>query len=65
MNVYLSELLRTIKYIKEINQCELKNIRWINGDTEILIDKKDIDEWSFVGLNNIDFAKQYLLNKEL
>jgi hypothetical protein len=65
MKVQLGELLKAIKYIREINQCELKDIRWIAGDTEILIDKKDIEEWGFIGLNNIDFAKEKLLNKEL
>ena len=40
---------------EEINRLPLEEIIWTEGGVPVSIDKKTIEDWRFVGLNNIDF----------
>jgi len=61
MIVDLSYLQGVLKYRKMVNDEPLDKITWIKNGKEVVIDKASLDEWKFIGLNNVTFAEEYLL----
>lgn len=45
---------------REINDIEIDDIDFYSGGKKVVIPKSSIEEWRFVGLNNIDFAEMEL-----
>ena len=59
--VNYDEVMRMFKFREKINKTELKNIEWVKDDgSSINIDDRLIEEWKFIGLNNCDFARDYI-----
>jgi hypothetical protein len=40
---------------RKINRMDINDIEWYEDDVKLNISKDRLDEWSFIGLNNIDF----------
>ena len=41
--------------LKKINDAELKDIEFRENGKKLDIDKKNIEDWPYVGLSNVDF----------
>jgi len=55
MRVYVEEVQKMMEYRKSINDQDLKDIEWYAGGVKIEIGDKEIEEFKFTGLNNLDF----------
>ena len=62
MLVNIKQLQDAIDYINEVNSQKLQDLTWFDPVTGkvIPVNPKHIDEWKFVGLNNVDFYKEGL-----
>lgn len=61
MRVSLQELLAAQAYLDKINKCPLDKIVWYDNDDEMDVAPELIEEWRFVGLSNVDFAFNHLV----
>jgi hypothetical protein len=55
VRVNKKEFIKMIRYIKKINTTDIENLNL--KDFKKSISKKDLDDWTFTGLNNVDFIK--------
>jgi len=60
----IERVLELLNEIKEINQCNLENIIWTKDSIAIDIPLAVIEDFAYMGLNNIDFilSEFYLEN---
>lgn len=65
MIVNIEDIIKNIEFRKEINSVELKDIEFHENGKKIEISEKIVDDFSFIGLNNIDFIATgfYLTDK--
>ncbi len=61
--VNYDEVMRTLEFWAKINRTNLKDIEWVrdNGDT-IVYDDRLADAWRFIGLSNVYFAQDILID---
>ena len=60
MKVYLTEIISLENYKRFVNSLDLEKITLIDGqDKELYIDPIKVNEWKYMGLNNIDFFNMY------
>jgi hypothetical protein len=58
MKVNVDEIMRAVEKRREFNGLDLSNIEWTNDKGEKLeVGPKVLEEWKFVGLNNVDFVE--------
>jgi hypothetical protein len=52
--------------LKKVNDLDLENIKWVENNNVLEIDKKTIEDFEFLGLANVDFIMggAYNTNKE-
>ena len=55
MKINIEDIEKNIKYRKKVNKVSLNEIEFYKNNKKINIDPKIIEEFEFVGLNNIDF----------
>jgi hypothetical protein len=61
MIVNYDEVLRHMEIRSGINRMPLEEIEWVRDDgTKIVFDPKLVDEFKFIGLNNISFVELFL-----
>lgn len=63
MQVDLRELRKVLDYLRSINKEDINNIEWTLDGQIVHIDQRDINQWRFVGLNNVDFPR-YAFDKD-
>lgn len=63
--VDLNEVLKLIEALTDINATNLKDLVFIKDGKEIKVTQTVVDEWSYAGLNNMEFIKNYLLKDEV
>lgn len=63
MKVNIKDLKRVLAYLALLESVPLEEIEWIDGNSKIEVDKKEIEKFKFTGLNNKDFAIFNILNK--
>lgn len=61
VEVSLEEIEKYLEFRRLVNTTPLEDIRWTRGGEHIEANAKDIEEWLYVGLNNIHFAEDFLL----
>ena len=66
MKVNINRVLDILSELNEINEAKLNDIQWIKDGKEIEVTQELIDEYKFIGLNNIGFIthEYYIDNKE-
>lgn len=61
----IDELKKALSLIARINMLDIADITFVEGEEELDIPKKVVEEFKFTGLNNIDFIKtEYYKEKE-
>ncbi len=65
LHVDLKRLQDAVDYIDQINKTPLHQIAWYRDGVYVPVRQTWVTEWRLVGLNNRDFARQYLLRKPL
>jgi len=55
MIVNIERILELKEELRKINEVELSEIEFHKNGTKLEIDPKNIEDWAFVGLNNVDF----------
>jgi len=61
MIVNYDEVVRQMEIRSGINRMPLEDIEWVRDDgTKIEFDPKLVDEFKFIGLNNISFVEFFL-----
>lgn len=53
--VDLELMLQCKTQLNEINQMPLEDIRFVRNGKELEINKKNMEDWKFIGLSNTDF----------
>lgn len=66
MNVHLERLQELLAELDEMNNVSLQDIKWFKNGEQIYVTDEDIQEWRFIGLSNVQFARQHedLLNED-
>lgn len=66
MNVHLERLQELLAELNEMNNVSLQDIKWFKNGEQIYVTDEDIQEWRFIGLSNVQFARQHedLLNED-
>ena len=54
MLVDLDYIMAVKKRFRQINAEDIKNIEWVKDGKAVEFDKKDLEEFEFMGLNNTD-----------
>jgi hypothetical protein len=62
MQIDLTYLEGMIRFRQRVNNASLEDIEWVRDGIIVPISQELIDEWNFTGLNNTDFALQYLIS---
>jgi hypothetical protein len=61
MIVNYDEVVRQMEIRSGINRCPLEEIEWVRDDgSKIEFDLKLVEEFKFIGLNNINFVELFL-----
>jgi len=55
MIVNIERILELKEELRKINEAELSDIEFHENGKKLEIDPKNIEDWAFVGLNNVDF----------
>ncbi len=55
MIVNIERILKLKEELRKINEVELSEIEFHENGKKLEIDQKNVDDWAFVGLNNVDF----------
>lgn len=63
--VDVDEVLDIIKKLAEINGSELTDLKFVRNGIEMVPTQLTLDEWKYVGLNNLSFIKEIFLQKEV
>jgi len=61
MQVSLEYLEWVLEYLAGIESQPLDKIRWMRNGEQIDITPELIEKWKYMGLNNREFAKTYLM----
>ncbi len=63
MIVDVDLLQEAMDFITHVNSAKLQDITWVGSTVSkaVKIQKEDIDNWRFVGLSNVYFAREYNL----
>lgn len=64
MKIELNEVIKWLEYKSLINKAELKDIEWTKDGIPVKIPENSIEDWQFIGLNNIEYATNVLIPKE-
>jgi hypothetical protein len=56
MKVNLNEVEAAQALLDKVNSEPLENIQWFRDDELVLVPKREVDEWKFIGLSNTAFA---------
>jgi predicted ATP-grasp superfamily ATP-dependent carboligase len=65
IKIDIREILQISERRRQINRLNLEDIEFYDGDKKLDIDKKIVEEFEFIGLNNVDFiTTDYYLRKE-
>lgn len=66
MNAHLGRLRELLAELDEMNNVSLQDIKWFKNGEQIYVTDEDIQEWRFIGLSNVQFARQHedLLNED-
>lgn len=59
--VELNQLSAVFAYLARIESVPLADITWLKNGEAVKLTPDQIEEWRLTGLNNRDFACQYLL----
>ena len=65
MKVNIEDLLALKKELNEINFQHLEDIEWDLDGELVEIPEKNIEEWKYIGLNNVDFITTEFYKEEL
>lgn len=64
IQVSIEEVKQLKARIKEINLLNFDDIEWTENGSPLIIDKRCINDWAEIGLNNVDFiACNFYINK--
>lgn len=55
MEVSIEELTKAVDYLRGINRKPLEEIVFTENGIPVKIDPTLVNEWSFIGLNNVEF----------
>lgn len=65
MQVNIDRVLSILEELNEINEAKIEKIQWFKDGKELIVNQEMIDEYEFVGLNNIGFiTHEYYINKD-
>jgi len=65
MEVNINRVLEILEELNKINEAKLKDIKWIKDGNAISVTQEMIDEYEFIGLNNVGFiTHEYYIDKE-
>jgi len=65
MDVNIDRVLQILEELNEINKTKLNDINWIKDGNTISVTQDMIDEYEFVGLNNVGFiTHEFYIDKE-
>ena len=65
MEVNINRVLEILEELKVINEAKLKDIIWIKDGEKLTINQEMIDEYKFIGLNNVCFiTHEFYIDKE-
>lgn len=66
MEVNINRVLDILDELNKINEAKLEDITWIKDDHEIVVNQEMIDNFEFIGLNNVGFIthEYYIDNTE-
>jgi hypothetical protein len=56
MIVDLQKLQDAVDYITIVNSVDLDQIEWRRNNKQVHVEPELIEEWKFMGLNNVTFA---------
>jgi hypothetical protein len=59
--VDLDEFQRSVTLFEQIEKVKLGEIRWVRNGETVHAAPRDIVDWNYTGLNNRDFAKEFLV----
>jgi hypothetical protein len=59
MIVDLQRLQEAVDYITIVNSVDLDQIEWRRDNKQVHIEPELIEEWKFIGLTNVTFARNY------
>jgi uncharacterized protein YegJ (DUF2314 family) len=62
MDVHLEDVERWIKFQHEVNSADLGEVTWLRDGQPVSISESAINDWKFVGLNNLTFAECRLVD---
>ena len=55
MVVDIKQIEQCLRYFKAINELPLQDIIWMRGTELLTPNKKEVEEYKFIGLSNRDF----------
>jgi len=64
MLVDIDYILSVKKRLRQINAEDIENITWIKDGEVVVFDKKDIEDFEFMGLNNTDILVMFKFSKQ-
>ena len=65
MKVNINRVLDLLSELNKINEAKLNDITWVKDGKEISVSQEMIDEYEFIGLNNVGFiTNKYYIDKE-
>ena len=65
MEVDINRVLDILSELNEINNAKLEDIQWVRDGRNIEVNQEMIDEYEFIGLNNVGFITyEFYANKE-
>jgi len=65
MEVNINRVLEILEELKVINEAKLKDIEWIKDGQKLTVNQEMVDEYEFVGLNNVGFiTHEFYIDKE-
>lgn len=60
----LEDLKDHMSYIDAFNKVDLKDITLVQHGVPIKLDPAILEEWQFIGLSNVWFVREHLLNHD-
>ena len=63
LTVDLDKLENVMSYLADIESMNLRDIIWTRYGRSVKVTDSQVTDWRYTGLNNRDFAKEYLREK--
>ena len=60
MNFNIEDVAAHVRWRAKVNGADLRDLAFFRGGEEIPVSDKEIDDWRFTGLSNIDFVMERL-----